>query len=143
MSQVREHLSHDVHEIAENARVMSDWRYYVRNYPLICAAAAVAVGYLIVPSRVRIVRPDPETLAELARRNRLVVKQSTEPERRGGVINALIGLAATAAAKGLTQYVSREAGRYMGGKPQAAPLGEPSATAATPSDLPGGVVGHS
>jgi len=49
LEEVRCELDEDVQEIVEGARVMGEWRYYVRTYPWICLGAAAALGYLIVP----------------------------------------------------------------------------------------------
>src|SRR5687767_11740821 len=71
MNEVRCDLDEDVQEIVEGARGMGKWRYYVRTYPWVCLGAALAAGYLIVPRRQSGMRPDAQTLAELANQSRL------------------------------------------------------------------------
>ena len=51
MKQVREDLEHEVHDLVESARTVADWRRQWRKHPWALAAAAVAAGYLVIPSR--------------------------------------------------------------------------------------------
>src|SRR5262249_7369598 len=75
---------------------MTDWTIYVKAYPWLCLGAAFALGFVVVPSRSVIVKPDAEGLMELARRNKLVVKMQDSPpqKKRGGLLNELLSLAA-------------------------------------------------
>jgi hypothetical protein len=96
MRALREDLRDDVREIVVSAREMTDWSIYVKAYPWLCAGAAFALGFVIVPSRSVIVKPDAEGLIELAKRNKLVVKMQESPptKKRGGLLNELLSLAA-------------------------------------------------
>jgi hypothetical protein len=67
MRQVRRELGEDAQEIVDNARILADWKHYVRTYPWICVGVALAAGYFLVPSRSRVIRPDAKTLAEWAK----------------------------------------------------------------------------
>jgi len=69
MRQVRAELRDDVQELVVGAREMADWTRYVRAYPWLCAGAALAVGFILVPQRSHIVRPDADGLIELAKRH--------------------------------------------------------------------------
>jgi hypothetical protein len=113
MARIRCDLNADVDEIVENARVMSDWRYYVKSYPWACAAGALALGYLIVPSRLEIISPDAKTLAKLAKENRLLVKPEPEPHKRGGIVGPLFTLVASTLVRGLVAYLGQVAGRSL------------------------------
>jgi len=44
--------------IVERAQDFTDWRFYVRNYPLTCLGAAVLAGYFLIPARPRIVEKE-------------------------------------------------------------------------------------
>jgi hypothetical protein len=66
MAQIRRELDETVDEISDQARQLRDWRHYVRSYPWLFAAAALAAGYAIVPERRRVSQIDPQTLAALA-----------------------------------------------------------------------------
>jgi hypothetical protein len=100
MREVRAELREDVKELVVNAREMADWTIYVRAYPWLCVGAAAAAGFLIIPSRSQIIKPDAEGLMELARRNKLVVKMDGEPKKKQGFVSGLLGLAASTLLQG-------------------------------------------
>ena len=79
MEEVRCDLDQDVQGIVEGARDMRDWRSYVRTYPWVCAGAALAVGYLLVPSRHAAMQPNAETIAELVEQSRLATTPLVTP----------------------------------------------------------------
>ena len=80
MARIRHALGPHAQEVVGETRRLVDWRTYVREYPWACVGAAIAIGFLAVPDRPKIVSPDADDLAELAKRNQLVVRQS--PKRR-------------------------------------------------------------
>jgi hypothetical protein len=90
MQQVRMEMREDVQVIVDNAREMTDWTWYVRTYPWVCIGAAAAIGYLVVPSRIK---PDPKDLLELARHQKIVVKME-EPRSRQSILGTLVQMAA-------------------------------------------------
>jgi len=97
MREVRAELRDDVKELAASARDMADWTNYVRAYPWLCVGAALAAGFLIVPQRSVVIKPDAEGLVELARRHKLVVKMEEKPKskQRAGLFGQLLGMAAS------------------------------------------------
>jgi len=96
MRDLRADLREDVHEVVVSAHKMADIGNYVRAYPWLCVGAALAAGYLIVPQRAVVLRPDAEALVELARKHQLVVKtnEGAGQRKRGGLLAQLLGLAA-------------------------------------------------
>ena len=77
-----------------SAREMTDWTWYVRNYPLVCVGAAAAIGYLLVPSRrPPPIKPDAKDLLELARHQKIVVKME-EPKSSSSLLGSLVRMAA-------------------------------------------------
>ena len=110
MRAVRDDLRDDVRELVVSAREMTDWTMYVKASPSLCMGAALAVGFIIVPSRSVIVKPDAEGLIELAKRNKLVVKMQESPpaKKRGGLLADLLGLvSATLLQSGLKLVTSQ------------------------------------
>jgi hypothetical protein len=96
MREVRAELRENVKEFVVNAREMTDWTTYVRAYPWLCVGAAAAAGYLLIPQRAQIIRPDVEGLIELAKRNKLVVKMDGgETKQKQSFVAGLIGLGAS------------------------------------------------
>jgi len=96
MRELRADLREDVQEVVVSAHKMADIANYVRAYPWLCVGAALAAGYLIVPQRAVVLRPDAEALVELARKHQLVVKTNEGPpqKKRGGLLAQLLSLAA-------------------------------------------------
>lgn len=114
MDRIRCSLHSDVEDIVENARVMSDWRYYARTYPWACFGIATAVGYLVIPRRLEIMSPDAKTLAKLAKNNQLVVTQQAEPHKKGGFAGSMFTLLANLAVRGAISYVGQQMGKVAG-----------------------------
>lgn len=120
MEQLREELDEDVHQIKRSASSLTDWQYYIQNYPWLSIGGAALVGYLLVPRKLEIQSPDAETLEKLARKNRLVVEhQPGQQSSKSGLQTAasfLTGLVVKAAAAQLMHHLaegfsSQESGR--------------------------------
>ena len=112
MRELRCELNQEVQQIVDSARTMADWHHYVRTYPLICVGLAAAVGFLVVPRRQRMLRPDPEALYKLAKREQLVVQPSPS-KKREGFARSLIRMARNAALSGITAYASKQAHSFF------------------------------
>jgi hypothetical protein len=89
MARIRVELGEEAQQIAQHARTMTDWRYYVSSYPWGSMAVAAAVGFMAVPRRLEVIRPSPEDLAKLAKQDRLVVKPKAEAEPKKGLAGTL------------------------------------------------------
>jgi len=115
MRDVRQELREDVQEIVVSAHQMGDWKVYVRAYPWLCVGAALAAGYLIVPQRAVIVKPDADGLIELARRNKLVVKMEETPpqKKQGGLMAQLFSVAAATLLQAGLKVVSSQISQAM------------------------------
>lgn len=109
MADIRERLHQQVEDIVEDARTLVDWRHYVREYPWICFGAAATLGLLVVPRRLEIMQPDAETLAKLARQQRLVIepKAQAKKEERGAV-GALLAWAGSMLLRQGLQYAGQQ-----------------------------------
>jgi hypothetical protein len=116
MRAVRAELRDDVKELVVSARDMADWTSYVRAYPWLCTGAALAAGFIIVPQRSHIVRPDAEGLIELAKRHKLVVKMDGDEKKpRRGLFGELLTLAAGALLQGGLKILSQQLTRGLAG----------------------------
>ena len=105
MEKVRCELDEDVQEIVEGARVMGEWRYYVRTYPWICLGAACVAGYLTVP-----------WVSALTKASRGLVTPNAPP--KGGVRGALVQFVGNLVLRGVLSYAGQQAGKLF--TPQAA-----------------------
>lgn len=115
MRAVRSEMGEDVQEIVANARVLSHWQYYVRTYPWVCVGAAAAIGYLLVPQKMHIVRPDAQALAELAKQHRLVVDTQAKPKSSVDPLGRLMNVAAGFAMQSAMALASRQVQQVLQG----------------------------
>ncbi|MHB8900301.1 MAG: hypothetical protein ACYC6Y_16245 [Thermoguttaceae bacterium] len=112
MQQLRCEIDDDMEDIAASARTKLDWKHYVKTYPWTCLGAAVALGFLAVPKRSRVIRPDVATLAELETTGHLGVKPASSATH--GLIDSLWAAVANIAIRNATAYLGQTAGRYLG-----------------------------
>ena len=112
MQQLRREIDGDMEDMAASARSMVDWKHYVKTYPWVCLGAAVALGFLIVPKRSRVIRPDLATLTEPARTGHLVGKPA--PAATHGLIDALLATVANIAVQKASAYLGQSMGRLLG-----------------------------
>lgn len=113
MQAVRGHLDRDVGRLMQDARLMVDWRQYVKTYPWLAVGVAVALGFLGAPRRSKPPRFDAEALAELARQDRLVVHVDGKGRDQGGggMGATLVSLVLAAATRGATAWATRQMGQ--------------------------------
>jgi len=110
MAELRRELSSDVQEVGRSARVMTDWKFYVRRFPLATAAAAAAVGFLLIPKKkeVQVISPDPDALAEMFKKEQLRVETPARAKESQGLLKTLFLMGVTWAAKtGMTYMGER------------------------------------
>jgi hypothetical protein len=114
MREIRAELRDDVQELVVSANKMADWTQYVTAYPWLCVGAALAAGYLIVPQRAVVMRPDAEAMIELAKKHKLFVNTTDSttggpvPRKRGGLLGELLGLAAATLLQGGLKVVTAQ-----------------------------------
>ena len=127
MREVRAELRGDVQDLVTSAHQMAELGRYVRAYPWLCVGAAVAAGYLIVPQRSVVIRPDAEALVELARKHKLVVKTDEGPpqKKRRSLLADLLGMAAMTLLQGglkvattqMSQAFAAQQAEHSNGRP--------------------------
>jgi hypothetical protein len=110
MREVRVELRDDVRHMVDSAHNMADISRYVKAYPWLCVGAALAAGYLIVPQRSVVIRPDAEAMIELARKHKLFVRteEPTPKKKRASLFADLLGLAAATLLQGGLKVVTSQ-----------------------------------
>ena len=139
MRNLRSDLREEVQEIVENARVMTDWHYYVRSYPWLCLGAAAALGYLLVPPRVQVVKPDAAMLADLVRQHQVAVNAQVQPRPARGLVGSLVNMAAGAALQGAMAVASHQINQFLQGlasPPSPPPVSAPPVSGGTDYEEP-------
>ena len=114
MAGVRSSLSSDVQQVTENARDLTDWRYYVRQHPLALVGAAAVAGYLAVPSWPKVIKPTDRQLEQMAREGHVSLSKNAKPVASRGLIDRGLSIAAAFAARAATAYVSQQMGKFTG-----------------------------
>lgn len=109
MSEIRGEMRHDMQTLVTNARTLSDWRYYVRNYPWACLGAAAFVGYLLVPPRIAVAAPAP-TSGEPPPRTHGEQKQK---EQKKGLTGVVMGMVMSAAMRGASGLATKMVNHYL------------------------------
>ena len=106
--------------------------YYVRKFPWATLVIASAVGYLLVPKKKPpAVSPDPETLAELIRKNQVHVETSASAKQSKGMLESLAVMGLTWAARTGLQYIGNQLTTVKANKAK-----EPQAESPKPEEQP-------
>jgi hypothetical protein len=146
MAELRRDVERDVRKVSRDARVITDWKFYVRRFPWAVAGAALVAGYLLVPKRKPVIKPDPETVAELVKQKKIRVESVTKQPDKPGMMKSLLMMGITWAARTGVQYLtqqmtaaaqqkSRAAGpQHEHHEPGPSPLHEPWSTTLKSSD---------
>ena len=92
MASIRRELDADVDAVVGQVRELTDWRNFVKRYPFLSITAAMAIGYMLVPQRLNVMSPSPETMEELAKKNRLVVTPKVDIRRQASVASPVLNL---------------------------------------------------
>jgi hypothetical protein len=134
MAELRRELTCDVRDVGRSARAMADPSFYVRRFPWATVAVAAAIGYMLIPKKKQIVRPDPELLAEMVRKNQVKVDTSKASKDSQGLVGSLLVMGLSWAARTGMNYMvqrlttpAREGQRKSGEEypPAPSPLEEP------------------
>lgn len=113
MQVIRHGLRPEMDEMVENARTLMTWQHYVKHYPWASLGVAAAVGYIVVPTKLKISSPDVETLKQLAKENRLVVENKPKSQAKPGLIASALTLAGGAVLRAALTHAGQQAGRFF------------------------------
>lgn len=114
MAQVRRSVRWDVEETTSAAKRLTDWQYYVRQFPWATAAAVAAVGFMLVPRKREQPLIDKAALEKMVAEKRVVVIPQKPETAKKSALASVGGLLAAAATKAAMNYVSHrfaESGR--------------------------------
>jgi hypothetical protein len=114
MSTIRAQLGGEVDGIVSNAQELANWRHYVRAFPWGSLGVATALGYFAVPRTLQVMSPDKETLAQLAKENRLVVQHEPEVHRKPGIMATMFNLTGNMILRAGIAYLGQQAGKVFG-----------------------------
>ena len=135
MARIRMRAQGKADRLGEETRQFLDWKHYIRLFPWSTVAAAVVVGYIIVPRRGSMSRPTANALLEMAKQNQQAVKAANPPSpppARQGMFDGLVSLAGNALLKAGLTYATQYATKMV----TQSLTGEPSPSAPVPEELP-------
>ena len=105
MAELRREITGDVHQVRRDARVMTDWTFYVRRFPWAMVGLAAVAGFMLIPRKKQVISPDQEALAEMVRKRQLRLDVDHKQEKQG-MLKTLLMMAATWVAKTAAGYMS-------------------------------------
>lgn len=108
MAAMRRELDTDVHHVAESAKAMTDWTFYVRRFPWAAVGVAAVAGYLLVPRKKSVVTPTAEQLAALVQNKEFVAAATSQLKPPRSLLAGLGATLAAMAARAALNYVTEQ-----------------------------------
>lgn len=108
MSQLRSELRADVSRTSAAAKQLTDWRYYVRQFPWASAGTVAALGFMLVPRKRERPLVDQDALEKMVAENRVVVLPQKPIVSKKTVVGSIGGLLLAAATRAAMSYVSNQ-----------------------------------
>jgi hypothetical protein len=107
MGELRRELTIDVRDVSRSAREMASPMYYIRHFPWASAAVALAVGYVLVPKKKQVVKPDPEMLAEMVRKQQVKIDTAKVSSDKDSMLKSLVVMGLTWGLKTGLNYMTQ------------------------------------
>jgi hypothetical protein len=108
MATLRRELDSDVEHVAESARAMTDWTFYVRRFPWAAVGVAAVAGYLLVPRKKTNVAPTAEQLAALVQNKEFVTAATNQLKPPQSLLAGLAATLAAMAVRAALSYVTEQ-----------------------------------
>jgi len=108
MAALRRELDSGVEHVAESARAMTDWTFYVRRFPWVAVGVAAVAGYLLVPRKKTAVAPTAEQLAALVKNKEFVAAATDQLKPPQSVFAGLAATLGAMAARAALGYVTEQ-----------------------------------
>ena len=112
MARIRRELADDVEQVVDQAKELVNWRSFVKKRPWVMVGAAAAVGYLLVPQRPQVIRPDAEVLAQLAKRHALEMTPRSSTKTHAGILNPVVNYVGAFALRSLGAMVGQQLEKF-------------------------------
>jgi hypothetical protein len=116
MAALRRELTTDVEHVAESAKAMTDWTFYVRRFPWAAVGLAAAAGFLLVPRKRTNIVPTTEQLAALAQSKEFVAAATNQLKPPQSLLKGLAATLAAMAARAAVAYVTEQIRAKAAGK---------------------------
>jgi len=115
MARIRMRAQFKAERLGDETRQFLDWKHYIRLFPWSTLAAAVVVGYVMVPRRASLPRSTANALMEMAKADQQAPKAAPPPPpaKRTGMFDGLIGLAGNALLKAGLTFATQQVTRMV------------------------------
>jgi len=114
MDVIRHRMTGEVAKVADNARQLADWRFYLHEFTGPVLAATALAGFLVVPKKSKPVADLP-TLETLAQEKGWVVdREKAAGIERPGLVSAAAAMAGSLLLKAGLNYAAQNVGRILG-----------------------------
>jgi hypothetical protein len=120
MAAVRNRGLVNASELGEEVERLSDWREHVRAYPVPLVLGAAALGFWIVPGRVRKKRVDKSGSSHSARAE-TIQEERTKTAGVAGIGGAAMGFVGSLIGNAVRAYIAEQLHSLMQGKNDHAP----------------------
>ncbi|MEX2092353.1 MAG: hypothetical protein WD971_06730 [Pirellulales bacterium] len=108
MATLRREIASDVDHVAESAKAMTDWTFYVRRFPWAAVGLAAAAGFLLVPRKKTTVTPTAEQLAALVNNKQFVAAATDQLKPPQSLLKGLAATLAAMAGRAALAYVTEQ-----------------------------------
>jgi hypothetical protein len=108
MSALRRELVHDVEEVAESAKAMTAWTFYVRRFPWAAVGVSAAAGFLLVPRKKSTVTPTAEQFAALVNNKQFVAAATDQLKAPQSMLKGFAATLAAMAGRAALAYVTEQ-----------------------------------
>lgn len=125
MRKTRRELGVGVSDIVEKARVMTDWKHYVRTNPWLCLGAAGILGYLLVPQKFQLSQSSMEPIIELGKAARDTA-DATKPSASvsSSIFSLMLGMLGPTLLQGGMALASQQLNSLLQPPPEASTNGK-------------------
>ncbi|QEG20377.1 hypothetical protein [Mariniblastus fucicola] len=89
MQQHRLEFDSDVEQFVDGTNALGNWKQYVKAKPMFALAVCAAAGYMVIPKKKDYVSADPDRIARLVRKDKLVVAPPQRVKRGSGMFAGL------------------------------------------------------
>lgn len=117
MESLRDGISQEAIRVRRTAQEAVDWRTYVKRYPIATAGLALAVGYMLVPTKSKVVRPTDDQMREITKKAQIHVyaPKNMAGKPQTSFSHRALALLGTAGARAAMAYFGKRAGEIADG----------------------------
>ena len=119
MKQYRLEFDSGVEQFVKGTNALGDWEQYVKAKPLLAFAVCAVAGYMLIPNKKVFLNPDPERIANLIRKDKLVVAPPQKVKRGSSMVSgmaaSLLRIGMQTAAGAVMQKLGEKATPTSGG----------------------------